>query len=341
MLNQTLQDIEIILIDDGGKDNCPKIIDDYAKKDNRIVAIHKPNGGYGQSCNVGIEKSTGEYITIFEPDDYVDSHMYEDLYNIAKENDSDIVKSPFYLNCEDPNYKKVQYQNFTKVFNIPDKSFTIMEAPHLLFLHPSVWSAIYKKDFIAKNNIKFIEAPGSGWTDNPFQVQTLCLAHKINYTKNAYYYWRVLNANPSEELKDYRIPFLRCAEIREWLKNNGFYIPEILSAFFVKELSYIKTTLGMRNIADENDYTNLLEDMVNQMNFDIIENSKYISKEQKKLFLKLKKSVLKVVKSRKYEFILKQKLKDFKKSIIKLKISSKQINLTIFNRTLLNISKGA
>ena len=100
ILNQTLKDIEIILIDDGGKDNCPQIIDEYAQKDERIVAIHKPNGGYGQTCNVGLERATGEYVAIVEPDDYIDSKMYEDLYNIATKYNSDIVKSCFYDNLQ-------------------------------------------------------------------------------------------------------------------------------------------------------------------------------------------------------------------------------------------------
>ena len=100
ILNQSLKDIEIILIDDGGKDNCPQIIDEYAQKDNRIIAIHKQNGGYGQTCNVGLERATGEYVAIVEPDDYIDSKMYEDLYNIACKFNSDIVKSCFYDNLQ-------------------------------------------------------------------------------------------------------------------------------------------------------------------------------------------------------------------------------------------------
>ena len=92
ILNQTLNDLEIILIDDGSKDNCPQIIDEYVQKDSRIIAIHKENGGYGAACNLGLEKASGEYIAIFEPDDYIDPKMYEDLYNIAQANNSDIVK---------------------------------------------------------------------------------------------------------------------------------------------------------------------------------------------------------------------------------------------------------
>ena len=80
IINQSLEDIEIILIDDGSKDNCPAIIDDYASKDTRIIAIHKENGGYGAANNVGLSIATGEYIGIVEPDDYIDKHMFG-LYN--------------------------------------------------------------------------------------------------------------------------------------------------------------------------------------------------------------------------------------------------------------------
>ena len=135
ILNQTLKDLEIILIDDGGKDNCPQIIDEYAKMDNRIIAIHKQNGGYGQTCNVGLEKATGEYIAILEPDDYIDSKMYEDLYAIAKQHNSDIVKSCFYDNLQTEYERKISKTQWNDY--IPeDKSFTIKEYPFFLSLTP-------------------------------------------------------------------------------------------------------------------------------------------------------------------------------------------------------------
>ena len=184
VLKQTLADIEIILIDDGSKDNCPQIIDEYALKDSRIVAIHKQNGGYGHSMNVGLSKASGEYIAILEPDDYIDSSMYEDLYKIALKYDSDVVKSCFYDNLEssqETRIKKTEWKDW-----IPeDRSFTIKENAFFLHYHPSIWSCIYKKSFLEKHNIRFIEAPGAGWTDNLFQVQTLCLAQRINYTSKA------------------------------------------------------------------------------------------------------------------------------------------------------------
>ena len=193
IVNQTLSDLEIILIDDGSKDNCPQIIDEYAQKDNRIIAIHKENDGYGSAMNVGLENVTGEYIGIVEPDDYIDSKMYEDLYKIAKEYDSDVVKSCFYDNLQAKEEQRILKTKWDDDKIPQNRSFKITECGLFLQYHPSIWSCIYKRKFLKKHNIRFIEAPGSGWTDNPFQVQTMCRAERINYTPNAYYYWRRLN----------------------------------------------------------------------------------------------------------------------------------------------------
>ena len=88
---QTLKDIEIICVNDGSKDHSLEIMQRYAADDPRIVIIDKENGGYGKAMNVGLDRATGEYIGILEPDDYVPLNMYEDLYQAAKERDLDFV----------------------------------------------------------------------------------------------------------------------------------------------------------------------------------------------------------------------------------------------------------
>ena len=67
ILSQTFKDFEVLLIDDGSTDNSPKIVDDYSKKDNRIIVYHRVNGGYGSACNFGLDSAKGEYISIIEP----------------------------------------------------------------------------------------------------------------------------------------------------------------------------------------------------------------------------------------------------------------------------------
>jgi glycosyltransferase involved in cell wall biosynthesis len=97
VVNQTLRDIEIICVNDGSPDKCPQIADEYAARDDRIIVIHQPNGGYGVAVNKGIAAATGEYVAIVEPDDFIDSNMYQTLYETAKKNNTDVVKSAFYI----------------------------------------------------------------------------------------------------------------------------------------------------------------------------------------------------------------------------------------------------
>lgn len=93
--NQTLKEIEIICVDDGSKDNSLKIAKRWQKKDKRFIVITKKNSGYGNTMNVGIDNAHGEYLGIVESDDYVDKHMFEVLYTVAKSNDLDVVKSDY------------------------------------------------------------------------------------------------------------------------------------------------------------------------------------------------------------------------------------------------------
>ena len=90
LVNQTLQEIEILCVDDGSTDSAPQKIDEYAKKyPNKVKAFHKTNGGEFTTRNYGLERATGEYVTFVDTDDYVEKTWAEKLYNVAKENDAD------------------------------------------------------------------------------------------------------------------------------------------------------------------------------------------------------------------------------------------------------------
>ena len=96
IINQTYTNLEIILVDDGSPDNCPKICDEYASKDNRIKVIHKQNGGLSSARNAGIKVATGDYIGFVDSDDFIELDMYEQMYKVAYENDVDLVMSDYY-----------------------------------------------------------------------------------------------------------------------------------------------------------------------------------------------------------------------------------------------------
>ncbi len=290
IVNQTLKDIEIILVDDGSPDNCPRICDEYAAHDNRIKVIHKENGGYGSAMNVGLDNAAGEYIGIVEPDDYIDSDMYEDLYNIAQTNNADIVKSHFYQNLDTDTRKEVNVLENWEINTDIHTTFKISEHPQFLYYHPSIWSCIYKKEFLNNHNIRFKEVAGAGWTDNPFQVQTMCLAERIVYTPKAYYYWRVLNPNASEELKNYKIPFDRCKDIDAWLAKNGINNEGVLGCYYKRKLIYTDIVFDKKDIYKNlNDIFKRTREIFKIVNPDIVTQSIYLSQYEKENILLLKK----------------------------------------------------
>ncbi|MBQ5754211.1 MAG: glycosyltransferase [Oscillospiraceae bacterium] len=91
VLNQTLSDLELILVEDGSPNGCGELCDEWALKDPRIQVIHKPNGGPASASNAGLEAATGDYIGFVDSDDIIEPNFYETLYKALKENDCQIA----------------------------------------------------------------------------------------------------------------------------------------------------------------------------------------------------------------------------------------------------------
>ena len=204
VVRQTLKDIEIICINDGSTDGSLDILKSYAEKDDRIIIVDKENGGYGIAMNIGLEKATGEYIGIVEPDDYVPINMYEDLYQIAKENELDFVKADFYRfkrNDENGdmeltyNHLSDDIQNYNKVFN-PSQT------PSAVNYIMNTWSGIYKREFLEEYGIRHNETPGASFQDNGFFFQTFAFAKRAMIINKPYYMNRRDNPNSSVHSRD-------------------------------------------------------------------------------------------------------------------------------------------
>lgn len=284
ILAQTLREIEVILVDDGSPDACPSLCDAYAARDARVRVVHQSNGGYGKAVNAGIAAATAPYIGIVEPDDFIEPDMYATLWASAQKHDADVVKGWFY------DFLDIQPGGHTKSFPFPhppaeDRPFHITEFPQLLYMHPSVWTCLYRKDFLEKNNIRVTEAPGAGWTDNPFQVQTLCLAERIVFINRPFYHWRRLNAEPADELKDYRIPFERSKEIHDWLDSRGIRDTGILANLYARELSYILIVSRMRRIPDMADCCSRISELCANMDKRILRQAPLNRKSRKAYLL--------------------------------------------------------
>lgn len=193
LINQSLDNMEIICINDGSKDNSSSIIKKYADQDRRIVVIEKVNTGYGDSMNKGLKVAKGEYIGIVESDDIAEVEMFEELYELAKKNKADLVKSNFNLYWEKPE-KKV-FMNNLNITGIVYDSEIAKES--VFWGLPAIWSAIYKKEWLEENNINFLPTPGASYQDTSFNFKVACSAKKIVLTNKAYLNYRQDNVNSS------------------------------------------------------------------------------------------------------------------------------------------------
>ena len=148
LVKQSLKEIEIIVVNDGTKDNSQKIIDKYVKKyPDKIKSYIKENGGQGSARNYGLKKATGEYIGYVDSDDFVEKDMYKKLYNKAKENNYDIVVCGNYNVSED--YQNKNIDAFINNYNT--------DLENIFFGKMAVWNKIYKRDILIKNKLEFKE----------------------------------------------------------------------------------------------------------------------------------------------------------------------------------------
>lgn len=281
VINQTLENIEIICVDAGSDDGTLEILEKHASKDSRIKILNSEEKSYGHQMNLGISVAKGEYIGIVETDDYIDKKMYETLYNLTNGGSADISKVSFY-HVHDYDEDNIRFVPNNSKANSPKKEFTIYDDVNIIAGHPSIWAAIYRRNFLIDNNISFIEAPGGGWVDNPFLFETLLLAKKITFKNEHCYYYREFNPNSSTNLmKDLTLPMRRMLDNLDVLESYSCDDKNIFSALYVHIFWHIHETLNKKNYSDEKEKVdNYIRKVVNRLDESIIIN-KFSLKDQK------------------------------------------------------------
>ena len=245
VINQTLKELEIIVVNDGSTDASLEIVKGYAENDDRIIIIDKANTGYGNSVNLGMKRASGLYVGIVETDDFISEDMFETLYKLTENGTVDVVKGNFYDYYEHPDRAAEAIEN-TERHDMPNVSekFTIRQHPQILWGHPSVWSAIYRRQFLIDNNIVLEEAKGGGWVDNPFFFETLCKADSVKWTRRPLYYYRKTSANSSSTgIVNPNLPFDRMNDNLDVIEKGGYTDDVTLRYLYSRALMYANGAL--------------------------------------------------------------------------------------------------
>ncbi len=192
LIKQTFTDLEIICVDDGSTDGSGEILDEYKQKDSRIRVIHKPNAGYGNAMNVGLDSARGKYIGFVESDDEALPQMYEKLYEAAVLTGAEVVKGNF-IELHAKGKIETQFGRWAEY----NKIFSAQSRPELLYDRVAIWSGLYNRDFLFNNRIRFQETPGASFQDTGFFFKVWLYTDKMLLIPDFTVQYRMDNASSS------------------------------------------------------------------------------------------------------------------------------------------------
>lgn len=182
LINQTYKDIEIILVDDGSPDNCPKICDEYAQKDNRIKVIHKQNEGVSKARNCAIQEAKGEYLLFVDSDDWVDENYVKNLYCALVSTGSDMSACLF---CKTDGLKnRACFDETVEIVEDKKLYYALTEENYAGY----AWNKMYKTSIIKENKIEFDLDIALG-EDSVFTAKYLSLITKVAFIRQDLYYY--------------------------------------------------------------------------------------------------------------------------------------------------------
>lgn|SRR5574344_209850 len=221
---QSLKELEIICIDDGSTDNSLKILEDFAKKDNRIKILKSSQAGPSIARNLGLEQARGEFIGFVDSDDRIDLDFYEKLYNAAKENDAEIACASILKTYTNKNKFFIKYTKKEVADEIYEKlSLAKMRT------HNYIWNKIYKHSALATSNIKFPE--GLYFEDIVYTTKILYALKRLITVPDIKYYYRnnplsIVNRATKKKREDYKTAI---EMVKEFAEDKGFCLPENLT----------------------------------------------------------------------------------------------------------------
>ena len=267
IVNQTLREVEIILVDDKSPGIVPVMCDEWAKRDSRIKVVHKDcNEGLGFARNSGLGVANGEYVAFVDSDDFVELDMYEKLYNEARKSDADVVFSNFFTEGQSGIWhinKEVRERKEWENGSINDFVLDMVASrPTDKFerkYQMSVWHSVYRKSIIDENLIRFHSEREVSSEDFPFQIDFLLKTKKIVFLPDAFYHYcsndlsLTSTFNPEKFRRIKRLYELMCLQLQNvdgaQLRLDKFYIGYVRNRICELILSNIENKdMILRNV---------------------------------------------------------------------------------------------
>lgn len=233
--NQSFRDFEVLCLNDGSTDASPEIIQRFVKSDARFKMIDKANSGYGDSMNKGLEKATGDFIGIVESDDFIHPDMFKTLYDLAIKHDVQVVKSNAYLFWTDTN--KVAPLEIVDEKHLHQVIHPVLNHSNIFYKTPSIWAAIYKRDFLKQNHIKFLPTKGASYQDTSFNFKVWLCAERVYFTDQAFLYYRQDNAASSMNNAAKKAPAI-FKEFDEIIRFTKAKHPELMDMIYERDFTH-------------------------------------------------------------------------------------------------------
>lgn len=230
LLSQTYSELEIVLVDDGSKDNSGKICDEYAKKDKRIKVIHKENGGVMSAWTEGVKASTGEYIAFSDPDDTMSEHAISKFMNALTENDADMVLCGFNVIFANSSQKRSSnIDDITGVLQGEELAKFKLNSVNKINSYAPLykWNKFFKRELVL-NNLKYCNLKVSLGDDCCIALGSILDSQKIVILDDALYnyFQRGKSIIHSYNTKLFEMGNILLGEITRMLKDKNFYTEE-------------------------------------------------------------------------------------------------------------------
>ncbi len=258
---------EVIAVDDGSPDNCPAILDEYAKKDPRVKVVHKQNGGVSNARNTGIENASGKWVYFVDSDDWLVENQLKKMVDYANETDVDILFVDCYEQYENGNTKRLKL--FSKDFISDDHDF-IMRVQRSILCHkmspyfspgadsayPAPWSKLIRTSLVKNNNILFDPYVGGVYDDGLFTLEILEKAKKIAYSGICAYNYRILTSSIVHAYRKGMVEKFEknCERIDEFAKKYNKE-KEFTEAEHARRIAYLSSFMSSYFFSENNPKT--------------------------------------------------------------------------------------